>query len=267
MENSPLRQAIEDLPLGKPLLSGEPLDLWASLGKGCLTTWALELERDLEIAAARLGTARERSRIEEIGLNDPEAPGRIAEAAEPLEGALWRVAAAREKLEVVVALAFGVRAFTLEGKAARLEPDVKGLKALLAGFTEGEAARFRDAALALVNHPAIRLRHQLMHSLAPIAGTSPIFYVQTGHRYPNGEVYLYTLRPVYPEGTLRENAVTPQQVFARAHTLTSEALDLLLTATAELPAVLRKRGRLDRPPLVYWDVDGAVSPASDDSTT
>jgi hypothetical protein len=255
---SPLRQAIEDLPVGRPILAVDEKDIWPDLARRCLSTWAQEFERDLEIASSRLQLAREQSRIDDLGLDDAKAFARISLAAEPLEDALWRVAAAREKLEVIVALALGIRVFVLEGQTVRLEPDVKGLKALLNGFSEGEEARFKKAALALVEHRAIPLRHQLMHSLAPIAGTSPLFFMQTGHRR-EGEVFRYTIRPVFPDGTIREDAVTPSQVFTRACTLTGEALDLLGEANAALPAVIRRSGRVHAPHVVYWDADGTVT--------
>jgi len=73
-KTSPLRKAIEDLPIGRPIVTDDKNDVWPGLARGCLTTWAHEYERDLEIADARLSAASERSGIAEIGLDDPEAP-------------------------------------------------------------------------------------------------------------------------------------------------------------------------------------------------
>jgi hypothetical protein len=66
---------------------------WPDLGRAWIVAWALEPRRDLRTIGNELEAAAAASSEDE--------------ALTPLENALWRLGAAREKFYAVVALAFG----------------------------------------------------------------------------------------------------------------------------------------------------------------
>lgn len=157
---------------------------WPDNGPGWISNWGRELGRDLANAARAL------ERAEGLG----SGPDGVVE----IENALWRVAAAREKLHAVIALGLGVPALALKKNRKgirRFEADRKKNRKRLKSIVPDhpvarELLRLDDQ---LSQHRFLALRHQLTHSLAPILTWRSLVLFEVA-LIENGHVLGYTGR-------------------------------------------------------------------------
>ncbi|MCC6224599.1 MAG: hypothetical protein IT201_14040 [Thermoleophilia bacterium] len=175
------------------------------------------------------------------------------DALVPTENALWRLAAAREKLHAIIALAFGVPCLRITRPTRRVlfvRVDERATKARLQDITHPEAREVLGADATLKS--CLLLRHQLSHSLAPIVKAASVAWVEIGHGR-NGGVYGYQAIALLPEG-LPNTGLTSETLLQRALGQLEKGLGALDSATAKLASLIDAAGELEPPP-VLWRAD------------
>jgi hypothetical protein len=244
IEANRLIRAVRGLPGSEsPSPAGVPRDIWLSLARGVVERWAVEFKRDLVIAVRVLRRA------------DSE-DGEEARTRR-IEEALWRIAAAREKLGAVFVLSFGVPALQPYGRSVRFNATsrstVTAARRRLNELAREHAAavKLRRVVPELDRHPAIQLRHELSHGLAPIGGVNFTTHVIVA-RTRGSSVLDHELVSLFPEGP-ELDSWTPADLQARAVKKSWEALELLREMAGHLAHLVGTAGEIDHAQVVYVD--------------
>jgi hypothetical protein len=117
-----LAAAIDALPVSEEHVPSAIDDFWIVIARGCILSWAEELTRDAGRSRRGLETAREC----EGEPTDEQVAG--------LEEAFWRIRAATEKVDALIAVAYGanaLRPYDNRNKGLRFRPDYEANSELL----------------------------------------------------------------------------------------------------------------------------------------
>lgn len=239
-----LRKAISEMSTDRaplnPWLGGAN---WRAIGKTCIVNWVDDAER----ACTRIARA----------LDLVEAVGDTEDARDAIEGALWRIAAAREKLEAVFALSFGVPSMEpYRRTSARFEPNTDGIKAKLRALAEThDAAReLAELGRSLAEHPGVTLRDQLSHQLAAIVDHAELCWIDVAHMR-NGGFIGWAGGPFYGEDVLNIEELTRDAIWSRAVASVDECFELLVRTFGVMATLVREAAVLEPPQAVYKDED------------
>jgi hypothetical protein len=244
-----LRDSVAAMPLGHPPLAVglTTSGVWDSLGRRCILGWVDDAGRSCSSIASTLAVVEER--------------GRTAETCEALEGALWRVDAAREKLEAVFVLSFGVPSLELYKSGVKFEPNAMAIKIKLEQLAEDHeaATELAQCGKQLAEHAAVRIRNQLSHQLAPIESAEPLCLIDLAH-LRRGSIIGWTGGPFYVEGALESGDIGADALWTRAVAAVGECFALLVRSMEAMAELIVAAAVLEPPQPVYRDEDtGRVS--------
>jgi hypothetical protein len=223
-------------------------DFWVVIARGCILSWAEELTRDADRVRGGLETARE--------CGDEPTDDQIA----ALEEAFWRIRAATEKVDALVAVAYGAKAlrpYDSRNKGLRFRPDYEANSALLKSLGTETALALRSARAALESERATLRRHQLVHSVVPIAKLHDLApYIVVHHRdgriIPGG----YELSRLTPERWMEGiNSAAPADLFRRRLEEADRSLAKLDELVGALAISVPRDARVEVPQLIYLDED------------
>jgi len=229
-----------------------PRDLnsfWVDCVRISAGAWARELLRDLRRSERALGEAAAAS----------DAPPSDDEIAS-LEEALWRLSAAVEKVDAIIAIVFGpagIELYDATARSIRFRPsfDDNGQRLREVGTTTAE--RLREARAKVEGERALLRRHQLVHSLAPLVELHDLVcYVLVHHRdgriIPGG----YELGRLGPERWnegIRE--LQAEVMFARRLKEAIAAHSAVVDLVVAIAAAIEADGVIRVPQFVYRDAD------------
>jgi len=227
-------------------------DVWPDLVLISLRGWARGLGRDLRRGASSLAAARP------AGGAAPD-DDQIAS----LEECFWRIAAAVEKFDALVSLAFAAEPLRPQRqKPTRLEmrPSAERNKKKLrelAGQAEEELVESRSK---IGGTRAELRRNQVMHSLAPLASLDDLApFIKVIHR--DGRIMVGGYQPCrftperWSEGI---ETLATEELFARRLLEAERAFDDLHAAVRALIAALRSNGALREPQWIWIEETDGV---------
>ena len=242
-----LRAAIAKLEPGEDRPPTQDGDFWVELLRITLDGWAEALERDQRRADAALAAAAE--------VQD-EAPSDDQVAA--LEECLWRLASATDKVDAIVSLAFAGEPFEVvadERKKITMRPSRDRNKAALKTVGAEATDRLVEERARLAGERSRLRRHQLAHSLAPLAALADLgVFIRVHHR--DGRIFGYeTCRwsPERWEEGIKE--LQPETLFARRIEEARRGLQALGRVVDALETALRDQPIALVPQYVYYDHD------------
>jgi hypothetical protein len=212
---------------------------WPNLGRAWIAAWARELARDLRTIANDLEAAA-------------AAPSED-EALTPLENALWRLGAAREKFYAVVALAFGIPSLQIgqdKKQTLSFRPDSETCRTKLRELQADHDAARRILDLDGELRQSLLLRHQATHSLAPLVKSHSLTWYEAA-LIERGGVMHYLAFHLPPKGLQDLDDIGSDALRARAQTLAKRGLALIVGATSELAALLPAAAELEPPPIIW----------------
>ncbi|MDP9226077.1 MAG: hypothetical protein M3P18_20010 [Actinomycetota bacterium] len=229
-----------------------PRDLnsfWIDCVRISAGAWARELLRDLRRSERALGEAATAS-------GSPPSDNQIAS----LEEALWRLSAAVEKIDALIAILFGpagIEIYDATARSLRFRPSFDDNSQRLRDIGTTPAARLREARARVEGERALLRRHQLVHSLAPLVELHDLAcYVLVHHRdgriIPGG----YELGRLGPErwsDGIRE--LRPEVMFARRLKEAFDARRTVADLVDALAEAIEAEGMIRVPQLVYRDVE------------
>ena len=233
--------AIDQLPYdsSRRPASEELRMAWPDVGRAWITGWAHELGRDLRTVAGDLQTAAAASTEDE--------------ALVPLENAVWRLGAARDKFYAVVALAFGIPSLQIgKDKAQTLSfrPDAKAGKAKLRELQDRYETSRRILDLDGKLKQSLLLRHQATHSLAPLVKSQSLTWFEAAI-VERGGVRRYEAYHLPAQGLEHLDDIGGEAVRKRAQTLAEQGLTRLLEMTSALASLLPEVAELEPPPIIW----------------
>jgi hypothetical protein len=231
---------------------GAPRDLnsfWVDCVRISAGAWARELLRDLTRSERALGEAAV----------EPDVTPSDEQIAS-LEEALWRLSAAVEKVDAIIAIVFGpagIELYDATARSIRFRPSFDDNSRRLREIGTTAAERLREARAKVEGERALLRRHQLVHSLAPLVELHDLVcYVLVHHRdgriIPGG----YELGRLGPERWnegIRE--LRPEVMFARRRKEANDAHRAVLDLIATLTTAIEADGAIRVPQLVYRDAD------------
>jgi hypothetical protein len=229
-----------------------PRDLnsfWVDCVRISAGAWARELLRDLR---------RSERALREAAVA-PDAPPSDDEIAS-LEEALWRLSAAVEKADAIIAIVFGpagIELYDATARSIRFRPSFDDNSQRLREIGTTAAERLRQARAKVEGERALLRRHQLVHSLAPLVELHDLVcYVLVHHRdgriIPGG----YELGRLGPERWnegIRE--LRPEVMFARRLKEANDAHSAVVDVLVALAAAVEADGAIRVPQLVYRDAE------------
>jgi hypothetical protein len=169
-----LLAAIAAIPISDETVPPGIDSFWVEISRLCLVGWTNEIDRD----AARIASSLQIARAAGATPTDEQIAS--------LEEAFWRVRSATEKVDAVIALAYGptgLRLYDARRKGLRFDPDSDENSQLLKDIGTETALSLRSARAALEGERATLRRHQLMHSVVPIAKLHDLApYIVVHHR-------------------------------------------------------------------------------------
>lgn len=227
-------------------------DTWPDLVLTSLRGWARGLGRDLRRGARALGDARAAAGA---------APDDDQIAA--LEECFWRIAAAVEKFEALVSLAYASAPLRPQRqKPTRLEmrPSAERNKKKLRELGGQETEELIESRSKIGGTRAELRRNQVMHSLAPLASVEDLApFIKVIHR--DGRIMVGGYEPCrftparWDEGL---GTLAPEELFARRLLEAERALDDLQVAVRALIAALKADGALREPQWIWIDQTNGV---------
>lgn len=244
-----LKAAVMAMPMGQaPANQMLPIDTWSQLGRGCIAAWVDDAGRCCDLIAKGLEVV-ERARSEE--------------ALEALENALWRVDAAREKLEAVFALTFGVPSLAkYKQRSLRFEPNAKRISAKLEelGKEHEHARELARLGRELAEHIAATRRNQLSHQIAPIWEARELCWLDVAH-VRRGSIVAWSGGPFYVERLLERGGNIGSETLWRDTTNdVGECFGLLVASMERMKQLVEAAAVLEPPQRVYRDDDeGGIS--------
>jgi hypothetical protein len=214
-----------------------------------LRAWARGVGRDMRRASGALAAARATAGA---------APDDDQIAS--LEECFWRIAAAIEKFDTLIALAFNARPLRPQrGNATRLElrPSVDRNKQALRQLDSEAVSELIERRSRIGGSRAELRRNQVMHSLAPLASTEDLScFIRVYHRDGRimvGGYEVVRLTPHRWDEGIKE--LKPEVLFARRLLDAERALEGLRDAVTALIAALKSDGALREPQWLYRDYD------------
>jgi hypothetical protein len=234
-----LRDAVLGLKMGeRPVNNAIPIEMWHTLGRDCIANWVDDAGRCCERIAEALALTDVRDRDKQT--------------LDGIETALWRIDAAREKLEAVFVLAFGVPSLERYGKSARFEPDTDSIKAKVSELAAHHpvARELGKVAQQLAAHPAVTLRNQLSHQLAPIESANESCWIDVAH-LQGRSIVGWSGGPFYGEGVLEEGDIGSNALWQRALRSVEECFGLLIRLTKHLAELIHTAAVLEPPQRLY----------------
>jgi len=245
--NRRLREAVSSLRLGEYPHGDLPLDIWVNLARACLIAWVDDAARCCDRIANTVPRLRDHERN--------------AKTIAALEEALWRLDSGREKLEAVFSLAFGLPSLRLYKTGVLFEPNMKQIRLKLKelGKHNESARELSEIGRSLAEHPAIQLRHQLIHQLSPAGSLAALCLIDVAH-VREQSIVAWETSQLYAEETLNYGSIADDDRWARATHWVEECLDLLLRSVELLATIVNDLGVLEPPQAVYkQDGTGVVS--------
>ncbi len=246
-----LVEAIEGLPVTDEPVRSDVDSFWVDCVRGSLRGWATELRRDVR----RIGRG-----LAQAATTAGSAPDDEQIAA--LEEVLWRLHSAVEKVDAIIAIAFGtggIRLYDSRARSLRFDPSEESNTTRLRDLGTPAALRLREVRNRLEGERAILRRHQLAHSLVPLVDLHDLAcYILVHHRDGRIIVGGYELGRLGPERWdegVRE--LRADVLFARRLEEATRAHQALLELLCALTDALRADARIEVPPLVYRDEDTA----------
>lgn len=225
-----------------------PRDLdavWGDLVRGSLNGWVRELGRDLRRARQSLDDA---STGKGAAPNDDQISG--------LEEAFWRLRAATEKVDAVVAVIFGptgIELYDATARSLRFRPSLDKNSTRLREIGADKALQLREARSALEGERAVLRRHQLIHSLAPLVDLHDLVcYVLVHHRdgriIPGGyelgrlgpERWNEGVRELRPETLFARRLEEAERALTQTITLVERLADAITEASIVVPQFIYK---------------------------
>lgn len=254
-----LRSAIAQLRAGDEAPPpGVPAG-WDDILRITLDGWAAALERDIRRAQLALATA-------EHAADTAPTDDQIA----AIEECLWRFAAATDKVDAIVSLAFDGDPFIVPvdrptQMTMRSSRD-RNKQALNKIGTEGSRAVV-EARAALAGERARLRRHQLMHSLAPIDALEDLgVFIRVHHR--DGRIFGYELLRWSPERW--DEGITelkPEALFQQRIKEVKRGLDAVARVVAAVANALAADPVARVPQYVYFDHDTGTQSTERPSST
>jgi hypothetical protein len=187
-----------------------------------------KVERALEAAEAHSG--------------DPDE-----QLADELEETLLQITSARDKIVAITAQLLGVPSLVRHKKGVRFEPSESAVKNTLSDIGaagQPQAGRLKSRLDKLSDHPAIALRNQITHALSPLGSVVENCWIRKAYLDDKGGIRLWERGPLYPEGTLDQEDIQPQTIWAwvtrsarEAYTLLTEATKALARLTASIETI------------------------------
>lgn len=223
--------------------------VWEELVRWTLDGWAAGVERDLRRAEGALAAA---SQVACAPADDDVAA---------LEECLWRLMAATEKIDTLIALAFGATALVVANDSATsltMRPSRERNKAQLQAIGSASALRLVEARSALAGERARLRRHQIMHSLPPLDQLDDLApFIRVHHRA--GRIFGYELVRWTPdrwdEGI---TSLTPETLFARRVLEARRGIAAISPVIAALADALEDDPVARVPQLVFYDHDAGT---------
>lgn len=220
-------------------------DAWPDIVLISLRNWARGLGRDVRRATTALAAARPAAGVE------PD-DDQIAS----LEECFWRIAAAVEKLDALVSLAFAgepLQSRPQKPKRLEMRPDPDRNKRALRDLNTDAARNLVDARSKIGGTRAELRRNQVMHSLAPLASADDLApFIEVVHRDGRIMVNGYNVVRWSPdrwnEGIEK---LEPTELFARRLLEAERALDDLGAAVRALIEALKSDGALREPQWIW----------------
>jgi hypothetical protein len=214
---------------------------WGQVGRSVIQGWVTDLGRYLDRTTSALARAR-RFPLKERGI-----------AA--LEESLWRLDASREKLHAVLTLTLGVRHLDLTTDPIGFKVDPKRIGTVLRGMGHTKATKLDRLGKRLAEHPAINLRNQLSHGVAPLTDVRVRCFFEAVAIRKNS-IGIWRSHVDYPPGWRAHGDIKDTTMWAGAVSASSEALDMLCESVRLLADLLvETSAKLPAPAHVYRDVD------------
>jgi hypothetical protein len=227
-------------------------DAWPDLVLISLRGWARGLGRDLRRAAKALADAQA------VGAAAPDD-----DQLGSLQECFWRIAAAVEKFDALVSLAYAAEPLRPEReKPTRLEmrPSVERNRKKLRELDSPAAEELIESRSKIGGTRAELRRNQVMHSLAPLASLDDLApFIKVIHR--DGRIMVGGYEPCrftparWDEGI---ETLAPQELFARRLLEAERALDDLHVAVRALIAALKSNGVLREPQWIWIEETNGV---------
>lgn len=214
--------------------------------------WAQDTATTFAEYADALGEATASPDREEVPNHDPVSA---------LEESFMRAVGVRDRLRSLAALVVGSRCLRLDGPGVSFEPNERDLRRRLGDLAE---ARMRRAGAVktlfeqVADHPAIRIRNDVLHALAPFPELVETCWINKVRLDERGNVKFDGLGPLYPAGTLDHDDASPMRLYRSALETSEEAFELLVRLTTELATLIEELGDLQMPPSVYVTHDGSA---------
>lgn len=168
-------EAIDGLPVTEEPAPSDVDPFWVECVRGSLRGWATELRRD----ARRAGRGLAQAATAAGGTPDDD---QIA----ALEEVLWRLHSAVERVDAIIAIAFGaggIRLYDANARSLRFDPSEEANSTRLRDLGTSTALRLREVRGRLEGERAILRRHQLAHSLVPLVDLHDLAcYILVHHR-------------------------------------------------------------------------------------
>jgi len=239
-----LRDSIARMPDGPPPPAAPYFVQWSTTGRHYLGEWVSDLEVTLDAAASSLDAAR--------------TAGMSTDGARGLELALWRIDSGVDKLVTILALTLGSPVLRLNHARNGVEfrPNPRQVLSRLRdlAITHPDAAHLIAGLEQLHEHSAGKLRNDVSHSLSPVGQLTPLshfalVYVRTG------TAELPQAHLLYTDSVTLGNDMRPPAIWIQMVDIATGALNALLSTAAIAANVIATAGRLEPPPVVYYDVD------------
>jgi hypothetical protein len=248
-----LLKAIEHLPIESTGRLPEPADsVWPDCVLIALRGWARGLNRDIRRATAALAEARLEAGAEP---DDDEIAS--------VEECFWRIAAAVEKFDALVAVAFGAEPLRPERDSPRkleMRPDAERNKKKLREIGGAAMMELIERRSKIGGTRAELRRNQVMHSLAPIASVDDLAsFIEVTHR--DGSIMVGGYNVVRFSPTRWDEGIktlAPAELFARRLLEAERALADLEAAVSALASAVDAHGALREPQWIYTDFDTGV---------
>jgi hypothetical protein len=232
---------------GEPRGGGFGRD-WSLFARTCLTRWGTDMERTIERAAEALAEAH--------------AAPLTDNGVDAIERAMWRIVGARDKLRAIVSLALGIPALQRAGPGVRFKPDYRKIDRRLRELGAGgnaDALRLKTLFKQIADHPAVSLRNQISHSLAPIPEAAELCWIDVALLDDQNSIRGWdTTKRLFPENVLDLDSIAPEALYEFALSAGEEALQLVGEAAETVAALIRVEGAFHQPYAIYRDVKGKL---------
>ena len=169
------------------------------------------------------------------------------EGVDAVERATWRLAGARDKLRAITSLALGVPALRLDRPGVRFAPDHRKIARHLKEIGSGDALRLRELFDQIAEHPAIALRNQINHSLAPLPEVAEVCWIDVAILDDDNDIIDWdTSKRLFPENMLEQGSLEPQTIYDFATTAIEDAHTLIGQAISAAAATAGGHSTGDR---------------------